>query len=346
MALVLRAVSTGPAQVPEKYGPYTQGEVTRDEIADLKKTYGPDIRFIPVGPDDGACGQTITVQDVNQRDCCDGVPELVWDSENSVEVIDTNGDVYITGGKLSILKRWQVRGHGFYTDSAHTKKDAVTGGNRLRIYVSDEACGTAAVYVTDGCSSASGMVRSIMGQWVAIDPATAPETDVNATAIVSLSSPPALCSARSVVRIEAVTGKYRYRQTYLWSYDTVSFHTSAYLSPCSCSSVSSDWQAGAAVIGAYHNMPTGELQLINPFSGAQLLPMDNIFVWQGATSNPSVPGKQSDNMGLGMSKHCHLKSDYFGHLVWSCATNGGTLFANGGNSHCPDTNPTAEVWEC
>lgn len=123
--------------------------------------------FVPVAPVDGQCGEHTVEQVMHQRQCCDGVPPIVWDYENSAEVIadDSSGIVVVTGGKSPYL--WSVRGQGFYLDPACTKRDLVTSEPSVVLYTKD-SCGTAAVYVTDTCSSVSEYVRSNVGQWVQI----------------------------------------------------------------------------------------------------------------------------------------------------------------------------------
>lgn len=129
-----------------------------------RKIYGPATRFVPVAPADGDCGTMETKQDVYQHNCCDGVTPIYWDYDNSAEVIADNskGLVTVTGGRPPYT--WQVRGSGFWADAAHAWRDVETDVPYLWLYTQD-SCGTCDIYVTDGCSSSSGLVRSDVGQW-------------------------------------------------------------------------------------------------------------------------------------------------------------------------------------
>jgi len=104
------------------------------------------------------------------------VSQLVWDYAESGDVVDINSyvDVQVTGGIRPLS--WKVRGKGFWTDPQHTKRDAVTVGGSLRIYTDEEACGTAAVYATDGCSGVSEYIKSIAGEWVIINKYNDPQS--------------------------------------------------------------------------------------------------------------------------------------------------------------------------
>lgn len=159
----------------KKYSKYTHGSISSDQVADLIKTYGQSITLIPVGPDGGVCGAQILVQDVNQHNCCDGVSQLLWDYENSGDVVGggSSVEVCVTGGKRPLEVK--VRGKGFYLDQAHTLRDGIVNGNCFKIYTTSDACGTAQVYVTDGCSSVGSSIRSTAGWWETVYDDYAPD---------------------------------------------------------------------------------------------------------------------------------------------------------------------------
>ena len=129
-----------------------------------RQLYGDDVQLIGVTPENGICGQIITRQVVQQKNCCDEVTAIVWDDDRSVEVIADNsvGTVYVTGGRPPYT--WSVRGSGFYFDADGDVRDAETDTGQIRVYTKD-SCGPATITVTDGCSTATGYTRSAVGSW-------------------------------------------------------------------------------------------------------------------------------------------------------------------------------------
>lgn len=126
-------------------------------------------KFVVVSPVDAQCGEHVTEQVINAKNCCDGVSDLAWDAERSVSVLypDDIGSVSVTGGKTPVT--WQVRGSGFWTNAAHTERDVVSE-SAIAIYTDADACGRCAIYATDGCTSATGYVLATQGVWEAITP--------------------------------------------------------------------------------------------------------------------------------------------------------------------------------
>ncbi len=127
--------------------------------------YPEGTNFITVSPVDGRCGEHLTEQVMHAQPCCDVVPTIYWDFDNSAELLSpsSRGTVFVTGGKSPYT--WSVRGSGFAFNSAGTVRDAVTTEPYITIYTSAAACGTAVVYVTDNCTSVNGAVRSTQGKW-------------------------------------------------------------------------------------------------------------------------------------------------------------------------------------
>lgn len=142
------------------------GEEWEEKLEELRAKYpGANIIVKTVGPS-GPCGKKYTEWSTNES-CCDGVSPIVWDDENSVEVMspDSYGGVVVTGGKSPYT--WSIRGKGFAFSDDGTIRDAVTEGSTITVFALSDACGSANIYVTDGCSSAGGAIRSTDGQWVA-----------------------------------------------------------------------------------------------------------------------------------------------------------------------------------
>ena len=129
-----------------------------------RELYGDNARFVPVPPPGGICGEWIIKQQIASNNCCDGVPDLVWDTSVSPEVMAPNSAVVIGvtgGGKYPY--RWEVDGHGFQFQNG--SRSIETTGNQVRLSALVTACGTAVVTVTDGCTSCVGDIRCTAGKW-------------------------------------------------------------------------------------------------------------------------------------------------------------------------------------
>ena len=123
---------------------------------------GP-IEFIGLGPITPAgCGTRYEETVIRPQNCCEDATPIVWDSENSVEVLapETEGWVFVTGGVPPY--NWSVRGQGFTFDG-RALRDAITDVPYIRVYASALACGYAPITVTDGCSVANGSVDATVG---------------------------------------------------------------------------------------------------------------------------------------------------------------------------------------
>jgi len=138
-------------------------QATKDE---LKAQY-QNISFIGVAPPSTGCGEWTLEQVIKQHSCCEEVSPIAWDEENSVEVIadGSSGTVFVTGGKAPYT--WTVRGQGAYTNASYTEREAVTDSPSLDMFM-ENGCGLVNISVTDGCSVATGFVRSATGEWVKI----------------------------------------------------------------------------------------------------------------------------------------------------------------------------------
>ncbi len=133
-----------------------------------KSNYPPNTQFIAVGPAEGICGTITTNIQVSAKDCCEGAIDLVWDYENSVEILspDSSGWVHVIGGpKFSTEREWVARGQGLWLDQEFTKKKLVNNSNWKIVYTDETFCGTGIVDVSDYCSDVTGEIRSTEGQW-------------------------------------------------------------------------------------------------------------------------------------------------------------------------------------
>jgi len=175
------------------------GKIDETRLSNYKARYGDKLDLIPVSPEDGDCGTIKTVVSDAAENCCDFVTQLVWDAENSAEVIADNSVAWVrvSNGRLPLTV--SVRGSGFYLDASRTMRDAVVNSRAIRIF-SANACGYCYITVTDGCSTVTSGIRSTNGNWVAI-------------------SSPAECLggyevnySSSIFEATAISGKYKHIQ--------------------------------------------------------------------------------------------------------------------------------------
>ena len=127
---------------------------------------GP-IEFIPLGPiTPYGCGTRYEETVIRPKNCCDEAMPIVWDSENSVEVLapNTAGFVQVVGGAPPY--HWSVRGQGFALNQQGNLRDGFSDSPRVWIYALHNACGFAPIEVTDGCSVISDGIRSTVGSWL------------------------------------------------------------------------------------------------------------------------------------------------------------------------------------
>lgn len=150
----------------ESYGPYTGKSLTADEAQAIIQQYGSKTKIIMVGPATGACGKTITTQDIPTENCCEFVDPIVWDDENSVEVLAPlhNGYVSVTGG--ADILTWSVRGLDITFEGGYRD---VVAGRTVRLIAGEDFCGSCNITVDDTCSSVTGLVMSTIGEWVLLE---------------------------------------------------------------------------------------------------------------------------------------------------------------------------------
>lgn len=153
---------------------FVGGKEMDQETKDELKAQYENITFIGVAPPSTGCGEWTLEQVIKQHNCCDEVSPIVWDEENSVEVISDNssGFVFVNGGRYPYT--WTVRGSGFWLDAAHTKREITVDSSAVQIYTKD-SCGGCTITVTDGCSTVSGIVRSSSGSWQVVSTGCKPE---------------------------------------------------------------------------------------------------------------------------------------------------------------------------
>ena len=136
-------------------------EVTR---ARLTANWAGPIEFIGLGPITPAgCGTRYEETVVRPQNCCDDAEPIVWDSDNSVEVLadNTSGLVFVIGGVAPYY--WSIRGQGMTFDN-WDMREAITDVPYIRVFARD-ACGWCPIEVTDTCSISKYGIRSANGNW-------------------------------------------------------------------------------------------------------------------------------------------------------------------------------------
>ena len=132
-----------------------------------KSSYPKDTTFITVSPAGGMCGEHLIEQVLKPKSCCDEVPEMTWDYANSDDSFGSGATAVVAVTPGSGTYHWKVRGTDFAFSNGLT--EIVTSSLDVRIYEGPNACGSAYVFVDDGCVMVSGVVRSSNGRWEWID---------------------------------------------------------------------------------------------------------------------------------------------------------------------------------
>ncbi len=214
----------------KKYRIFNGKSFSQEKREQLQRTYGMDVNIVMVGPRTPPCGDMVYEQKVQPRNCCDGVSQLVWDTVNSAELVSpsSHADVFVESDTGIKPLSWRVRGEGFYTNSALTQRDAVTGSSGLRIYTNEDACGTCQIYVTDGCSSVNGVLRSTEGWWEPVPESQWPVPGAIDHYDTTLPLP------GTIYRARVTEGQYRYTQLFdaIWNKSAFGTHYSSYDEAC------------------------------------------------------------------------------------------------------------------
>ncbi len=97
---------------------------------------------------------------------CQDVEPLEWVNFPQASVLPNSPTpISISGGKAPFT--WIVTGNNFYLDSTGKAKKVESASSNATIYAVN-ACGTATVTVTDGCSTVNGQVASTNGVWTRV----------------------------------------------------------------------------------------------------------------------------------------------------------------------------------
>ena len=97
--------------------------------------------------------------------CPDSPEDLVYDDENSADVVSDGNWAYIRVEGGTGPYTFEVDGQGFYLDQAHTLIEYVTSSLFTKVYATD-ACGVCDITVTDNCGFiVTGVINSDQGVW-------------------------------------------------------------------------------------------------------------------------------------------------------------------------------------
>lgn len=147
------------------YAEYKGGHEIEGGSESWMELYGENTRLIAVLPSDGVCGEIVTEWDVQGKNCCAGVPELLIDPDTAPEVMSNNMTAYVsTIGGLGPFAV-STSSDGLYV-GAIGKKTMETNDSMIPIF-STSICGMVAVNVKDSCGqSATHRMRATNGRWV------------------------------------------------------------------------------------------------------------------------------------------------------------------------------------
>lgn len=155
-------------QCPEKIGLYKGGSPIKGGEAMYRRIYGKATVFVPVTPKGGICGEHITRQIIEAESCCDAVPELRWDDDNSPDYIAKNSSVVVRVLDGVPPFRWSLEssvdiwfaGGGTYQETDAREVAVVSG---------PDSCGTATITVVDACDTeVTGTLLGPSGRWTRV----------------------------------------------------------------------------------------------------------------------------------------------------------------------------------
>lgn len=101
---------------------------------------------------------------------CDGIEPLAWETdlvETTSVAPSSSVVIFVTGGKLPL--QISVGGKGFWLDADHNLRNGVVNSRAITIYTDEDACGSAQISVTDGCTSVTETILSTSGKWVYLE---------------------------------------------------------------------------------------------------------------------------------------------------------------------------------
>jgi len=144
-------LDSAPQLCRDRYTVYrgTQGvEYGTQHYIDL---YGPGVRFEPVGPSDGVCGELHVEITVNNLACCEDVVALSPDPGNPVEIAPGDGEwMRVDNGRDSNIDEWIWTASGGLTFV--NGMASIVGGRKQQVFAPVSFCEGSFVEVDDSCS--------------------------------------------------------------------------------------------------------------------------------------------------------------------------------------------------
>lgn len=175
VALCCAKVPVDPCSEVGRVSDYTGAEQKNfnfDPDADLAaaRAANPNIRILSVrtegiGPPPGMpCGKKHESWE-GHNNCCEDVTPLSWDMNVTPDVLPHNSSIIIawtggTGGETTVT----TSSNATWFDDG--RKSATGYGTSIKLLSGETFCGATAVTVSDGCSEATVVIRSDLGQWV------------------------------------------------------------------------------------------------------------------------------------------------------------------------------------
>lgn len=169
----LDSLCCGSTPVPQcevsvsKWGGYSIEEITEKlglELDDSGRDAQGRLVEIRLVKDRETCGHIEVRYEVQQQNCCDGVPELSWDTEASIIILapSSSGVVAVGGGKGEYT--WTLSGND--VSFAGGRRTIKTSEDYVWLYSGASFCGSADVVVVDACGQqVQAVVRSTAGKW-------------------------------------------------------------------------------------------------------------------------------------------------------------------------------------
>ncbi|MCK9254151.1 MAG: hypothetical protein M0P55_15495, partial [Clostridiales bacterium] len=123
----------------------------------------PGAVFVPVGPADGICGETVTTWQVVPLNCCDEIINMTWDEENCADIAPGLVKVFDGSGRYT----WKLMGGtGFsFLPDGLIMLQKTTTVPWVYVYRTGDDCGSVGIVVDDGCTQLQRVMLSPTGYW-------------------------------------------------------------------------------------------------------------------------------------------------------------------------------------
>jgi len=151
----------------EKHRNFDEDEALARARAAYPKARILKVQVEGIGPPPGTpCGKLYESW-IGRNNCCEGVPSLAWNMDITPDVLPHGKSIIIAwNGSDSRQVELSTSSNGtWFSDGRRT---AVGYGSSIELKASETFCGNTAVTVNDGCTEATVVIRSDLGQWVSL----------------------------------------------------------------------------------------------------------------------------------------------------------------------------------